>query len=101
MHKLPQNKNIRFIECSRCETKAGLVSIFTNLSLAIFKFAIGVLSGSKAIIADAMCALKDFFISVVVFVGVRVSSKPADDEHPHGHGKIDFVAIFLISVAIL
>ncbi|MBF0171285.1 MAG: magnetosome biogenesis CDF transporter MamM [Nitrospinae bacterium] len=82
-------------------SKAGMVSIFANLILALFKFVVGILSGSKAIMADSLYSFKDFFISLVVFVGIGISGKPPDENHPYGHGKIDFVAIFLISLAIL
>ncbi len=101
MYKLSQNNNVRYSECARCESKAGAIAISINLALALFKFIIGMLSGSKAILADSLYSLKDFFVALVVFVGVKISSRPADSNHPYGHEKVDFVAIFIISLAIL
>ncbi len=90
-----------FKECANCEKKAGWVAVWANLSLAIFKGFIGLLSGSQAIIGDALFSFKDFIASLVVVIGVKVSGKPADEQHPYGHGKVEYVALFFISVALL
>jgi cation diffusion facilitator family transporter len=100
MHELSQDIII-YKQCGRCEKSAGLTAIFVNLALAVFKLIIGIVSGSKAVIGDSFYSFKDFLTSVVVFVGGRVSGKPADENHPYGHGKIEFVAIFLISILII
>ncbi len=100
MHELSQcdiNKN----ECLECESKAGWVAVGGNLSLAVFKLVVGILSGSKAVQADSIYSFKDFLTSLIVLIGMKVSGKPADENHPYGHGKIEFVAIFLISVLII
>ncbi len=93
--------NIIYSECVRCERKAGWIAVFTNFILALFKVIVGILSGSKAILADSLYSFKDFLTSMVVLIGVRISGKPADEDHPYGHGKIEFVAIFLISLFII
>lgn len=100
MHELPRNI-IGYRECFSCEKKAVWIAVFSNLSLAVFKACIGVLSGSKAVLGDALYSFKDFLTSLVVLVGVRVSAKPADREHPYGHGKVEFLAVFLISLLII
>jgi len=89
-----------FRECSNCEKNAGWISVFTNLTLAIFKAFVGFISGSKAILGDSLYSFKDFVASVVVVVGIKASGKPADERHPYGHGKIEFVAMLLISVLV-
>ena len=71
-----------------------------NLLLAIFLAFIGFVSGSKAILGNSLYSFKDFVTSLVVFLGIRVSEKPADVGHPYGHGKIEFVAMLFIAVAI-
>jgi len=71
-----------------------------NLLLAIFLAFIGFVSGSKAILGNSLYSFKDFVTSLVVFIGIRVSEKPADVGHPYGHGKIEFVAMLFIGVAI-
>ena len=90
-----------FSECAICETRAGWSAVYANLALALFKAAIGYLSGSKAILGDALFSFKDFIASLVVVIGIKVSGKPADDQHPYGHGKIEYVALFLISVSLI
>ncbi|MBF0328608.1 MAG: magnetosome biogenesis CDF transporter MamM [Nitrospirae bacterium] len=100
MHKLPQT-NLNYLECKTCEKKAGWIAVFSNLGLAVFKLIVGILSGSKAVIGDALYSFKDFFIALVVLAGIRISGKPPDENHPYGHGKIEFVAIFFISLLII
>ncbi|MBF0538506.1 MAG: magnetosome biogenesis CDF transporter MamM [Nitrospirae bacterium] len=105
MHKLPHNKidsgQIVYKECYKCEGKATLVAVVANLLLALFKAVIGLFSGSKSILGDALYSFKDFMTSLVVYVVVIVSGKPPDDNHPYGHEKIEFVAILLISILII
>jgi cation diffusion facilitator family transporter len=94
-------KSDNFEECVSCEKKAGWTAVYANLALALFKAFIGYISGSKAILGDALFSFKDFIASLVVVIGIKVSGKPADDQHPYGHGKIEFVALFLISVGLI
>jgi len=100
VHKLPQD-HITYLQCRSCEKRAGWIAVVSNLALAIFKLIVGILSGSKAVIGDALYSFKDFFTALVVLAGIRISGKPADENHPYGHGKIEFVAIFLISLLII
>jgi cation diffusion facilitator family transporter len=88
-------------ECIRCETQAGRVAVIANLALALFMAFIGYASGSKAILGDALFSFKDFVTSLVVYIGSNVSGRPADDQHPYGHGKIEFVSLFLISICLI
>ena len=90
-----------FQECVTCEKRAGWTAVYANLALAVFKAVIGVISGSKAILADALFSFKDFIAAIVVVIGIKVSGKPADDQHPYGHGKIEFIALFLISLCLI
>jgi cation diffusion facilitator family transporter len=68
--------------------------------LAVFMAFIGLVSGSKAILVNSLYSFKDFITSLVVVIGLRVSERPADERHPYGHGKIEFVAMLLIGVAL-
>lgn len=77
------------------------VCIFSSLALTLFKVIVGFISGSKAILGDALYSFKDFVISIVVMIGIRVSGKPADERHPYGHGKVEFLAILLMSIFII
>ncbi|KWT94831.1 magnetosome biogenesis CDF transporter MamM [Candidatus Magnetominusculus xianensis] len=100
MHKLSQD-NLTYAQCYSCERKASGIAVASNLLLAVFKLVVGIISGSKAVIGDSLYSFKDFMTSLVVLIGVKISGKPADDDHHYGHGKIEFVAIFLISLLII
>ncbi|MBF0465223.1 MAG: magnetosome biogenesis CDF transporter MamM [Nitrospirae bacterium] len=101
MHELPQDNLISYKQCRSCEKRAGWIAVMGNFSLAVFKLIVGLMSGSKAVLADSLYSFKDFLTSMVVLIGVKISGKPADEEHQYGHGKIEFVAIFLISLLII
>ena len=83
---------------------AGL-SITSNVILSVLKIITGIYSGSLSIISEAMHSLSDFLASVLTFFSVIKSSKPADEDHPYGHGKYEdmagFIEGFLIIIASL
>ena len=80
---------------------AGAVGIFCNVLLCAAKLAVGTLFGSISITADAVNNLSDASSSVITLVGFRLSAKPADDEHPYGHARIEYLAGLAVSVMIL
>lgn len=71
------------------KSKVAMLSICSNTTLIIFKILAGILSGSVSIISEAIHSGMDLVASIVAFLAVRQSSKPADKEHPYGHGKIE------------
>ncbi len=85
---------------NRIARRAGWISIAVNILLFGFKFWAGIASGSVAIIADAWHTLSDSITSVVVLVGIWYSSKPADEEHPFGHGRAEMLAAVIIGVLL-
>lgn len=80
--------------------KAALLSICSNTILIIFKVIAGLLSGSVSIISEAIHSSMDLMASCVAFMAVRTSSKPADSEHPYGHGKIENISGIVEGVLI-
>lgn len=70
----------------------ALLSVGSNTLLIIFKITAGVLSGSVSIISEAIHSLMDLIASTIAFLSVRSSGKPADREHPYGHGKIENIS---------
>ena len=80
---------------------SGGVGIFLNLLLSAGKFFAGVLTGSISITADAFNNLSDAGSSVVTLVGFRLAGQKADDDHPFGHGRIEYLAGLLVSMLIL
>lgn len=80
---------------------AGGVGIACNLLLFIFKMLAGILTGAVSITADAFNNLSDAGSSVVTMVGFHMAGKPADPEHPFGHGRIEYLSGLFVAVAIL
>lgn len=77
------------------------ISFFTNIFLAILKTVAGYLGNSTALISDGIHSLSDLITDVAAIFGNGMSLKPADDQHPYGHGKSEYVTSFIIGVIIL
>jgi cation diffusion facilitator family transporter len=80
--------------------RAGWISILVNVLLFGLKYWAGIASGSVAIIADAWHTLSDSITSIVVIISVWISSRPADKEHPFGHGRAEILASSIIGVLL-
>ena len=80
---------------------SGVCGIILNLLLFGGKLFAGIVSASVSVIADALNNLSDAGSSVVTFLGFKLASRPADREHPFGHGRYEYVAGLGISVVIL
>lgn len=80
---------------------SGIVGIFLNLCLFTAKLVAGILSASISVIADAFNNLSDAGSSVVTFLGFKLANRPADKEHPFGHGRYEYITGLGISVFIL
>ncbi len=81
--------------------QATWIGIIANLFLAIIKGIGGFLSGSKALIADALHSASDIVSSVVILFAVRISNKPPDKEHPYGHGKAENIASIIVALLLI
>lgn len=81
--------------------RVTLMGSVVNLILLAGKFAAGILGHSAAMIADAVHSLSEFLTDIVVIGFVRLSCKPADDDHDYGHGKYETVATSIIGMALL
>ena len=79
----------------------GCVGIFTNLILSAVKIFVGFTVGAISITADALNNLSDAATSIVMLIGFKISAKPADAEHPFGHGRAEYLSGFFISVAMI
>ena len=78
----------------------GYSSIALNTALFILKYWVGITTGSVTIIADAWHTLSDSLTSIVVITGTKISSKPADGDHPFGHGRAESLASVIIGVLL-
>ena len=80
---------------------SGYAGLAVNVLLAAIKFAVGLISGSVAIAADAVNNLSDAGNSIVTVFGFKLAAKPADREHPFGHGRFEYVAGVVVAVIIV
>nr|WP_317283537.1 cation diffusion facilitator family transporter [uncultured Sellimonas sp.] len=80
---------------------ASVVGIFCNVLLFIVKAAAGLMLHSISVIADAFNNLSDAGSSIIGLVGVKMAEKPADEEHPFGHGRIEYIAALIVAFLVL
>lgn len=81
--------------------KAGIVGILANILLFGSKIAVGLISGSITIVADAVNNLADASSNVVTVIGFKLSSRPADEDHPFGHERIEQICALLVAIIVL
>lgn len=80
---------------------ASVVGIFCNVFLFAVKWMIGFFLHSIAVMADAFNNLSDAGSSIIGLVGVKMASKPADEDHPFGHGRIEYIAALIVAFLVL
>lgn len=81
--------------------KAGLLGILCNVILSLIKIATGLITGSFSILADGINNLSDAVSSTVTFIGFKIASRPADKEHPYGHGRAEYIAGLALAAIIM
>ena len=84
-----------------CGIFAGWIGVGINVLLAIVKFLAAFYAGSVAVAVDAVNNLSDAGSGVVTVFGFKIAGKPADDEHPFGHGRVEYIAGLIVSVIII
>ena len=93
------------IESTEVRTRYGMlasvVGIFCNVLLFSVKLTIGLILSSLAVTADAFNNLSDAASSIIRFIGVKMAGKPADAEHPFGHGRIEYIAALIVSFLVI
>lgn len=80
---------------------ASVVGIFCNVFLFIVKIVVGLALHSVSVMADAFNNLSDAGSSIISFVGVKMAEKPADKDHPFGHGRIEYISALIVSFLVL
>lgn len=86
---------------SRIGVHQGWVSVIINGLLFLIKIIVGIVVGSISLIADAVHTLSDLVSSIVVIWGFKQVEKPADPEHPYGHGRIEYIATLIIAILLV
>lgn len=96
-HKNTENPAVR----AKIGTLSGMVGIFCNLLLSGLKILVGTVSGSVSITADAMNNLSDATSCVVTLIGFKASMKPADEDHPFGHARFEYLSGLAVAALIV
>lgn len=93
------------IEDSKVRTRYGVLSsmvgIVCNLFLFLMKIVLGIAIHSISVMADAFNNLSDAASSIIGFVGVKMAEKPADEDHPFGHGRIEYISAFIVAFLVI
>lgn len=81
--------------------RTGIIGILANLMLAGFKAAVGAVTGSIAIVLDAVNNLSDVLSSVITIVSTKLAGKKPDKKHPYGHGRVEYMSAIVISLIVM
>ena len=92
-----KDKNVR----EKLGYLAGIVGLIINVALSIFKLIIGWAMSSIAVTADAINNISDSASSLMTLIGFKLASMPPDKEHPHGHGRIEYLTALLIACMVI
>lgn len=88
-------------EFQKTANRVSIVSIIGNLILSAFKLLAGIIAHSGAMISDAVHSASDVFSSIVVVIGIRISAKESDKDHPYGHERMECVAAIILATILL
>ena len=97
---IPNTKESAKIYRTKIGVFQGWISVLVNSILFILKLVIGVMVGAVSVIADAVHTLSDVVSSIVVIWGFKQAEKPADVEHPYGHGRAEYIATLIIAILL-
>ncbi len=97
MKNKPVKDNISFVQTAM---RVSVISIIVNILLSLLKLFTGIFANSSALISDAVHSASDVFSTFVVMIGVSISGKDEDEEHPYGHERMECVASIILSVLL-
>ncbi len=96
-HEDVKNPTVR----EKCGQLGGVVGILCNLVLCVLKITVGALTASISIVADGLNNLSDMGSSIITIIGFKLAGRPADSDHPFGHGRFEYLSAFIVSMLIL
>lgn len=97
---MSKNKTAAGNDFQKIANRVSVVSIIQNVLLSLFKLFAGIFANSNAMISDAIHSASDVFSTIVVIIGVRLSSRDSDREHPYGHERMECVAAIILSIVL-
>lgn len=86
--------------CDLCALQFSWLTLAVNSGLGLLKVVVGIMAGSKALIASALYSINDVLSGTVVIISMRLARRAPDDSHPYGYGKAEFVAVGIVSVIL-
>ncbi len=89
---------MRYPECESCGKSSAKWSFVCNGLAAVFKVTVGTLTASKGLVADGLHSIADAFASLFILIALKIASKPQDENHPFGHGKVEFISTLSASL---
>ena len=89
------------MEYQKTVMRISVVNIIANTILSLFKLLAGVLAHSGAMVSDAIHSASDVFSTIVVIIGVKISGKESDKEHPYGHERLECVAAIVLATILI
>ncbi|HCJ58585.1 cation diffusion facilitator family transporter [Lutispora sp.] len=93
--------NSKHDEDFKTAEKWAIIGVVGNLVLTAFKAFAGIVGGSSAMVADAMHSASDIIASAVVYISLKIAKKPADEEHPFGHGKAEAISAAIVGLMLI
>ncbi len=100
MKKNTSSKTITGKEYEKTATRVSWVSIIGNSALSLIKLLAGIIAHSGAMISDAVHSASDVFSTIIVMIGVKISARDADEDHPYGHERFECVAAILLAAVL-
>ncbi|MBQ3265704.1 MAG: cation transporter [Ruminococcus sp.] len=89
------------IDFEKTAVRVSVVSIVGNIALSLLKLLAGIFAHSGAMVSDAVHSASDVFSSIVVIIGVKLSARASDDDHPYGHERLECVAAIILAMILL
>lgn len=89
------------LDFEKTAVKVSAVSIIGNMLLSLFKLLAGIIAHSGAMVSDAVHSASDVFSSIIVIIGVKLSARDSDDDHPYGHERFECVAAIVLAIILL
>ncbi|MCU0694873.1 MAG: cation diffusion facilitator family transporter, partial [Polyangiaceae bacterium] len=86
--------------CFGCGVRTTWWNLAAAIAMILLKVGVGILAGSQALVASALYSFNDLLAAVAVLASLKVGGRPPDTEHPFGHGKVEYLAIGMVSVAL-
>ena len=87
---------MKYVACEKCARSVGKVNVIGNILMIMIKGYMGVVGGSKGLIADAVHSCADLLATIVMIIGLHISGREKDDAYPYGYGKAEYIVAVII-----